>query len=263
MKNHSTKVEQFAVCVFALATFFHLSTTVVLSAQETAKDIIDHVDRIFRGDSSHGIARMKVITEHWQRSITMELWSLGTDYSLVTITAPAKEAGTGTLKAKDNIWNYLPKVDRTIKIPPSMMMGSWMGSHFTNDDLVKRSTLTDDYDVKVNFDGERDGIDILEIHLTPKPEAAVVWSHIEFRVRKSDVMPMSIRYFDEDYALVRTLTFSDFKSVDGRMVPFTMNMYPEDKPNELTSFRYSDLSFEVNLDESFFSLQSLKQWRHR
>jgi hypothetical protein len=113
------------------------SAPTLAHGQESARDIIDRVDRIMRGESSYGVATMDVVTENWERSMTMEVWSLGTDYSLIRITAPNKEAGTATLKAGDDIWNYLPRVDRSIKIPASLMMGAWMGSHFTNDDLVR------------------------------------------------------------------------------------------------------------------------------
>ena len=129
----------------------------LVTAQTDPLEIINRVDRLLRGDSSRGVATMEVVTENWEREMTMELWSLGTDYSLVRLRAPRKEAGTATLMADGDIWNYLPKVDRTIKIPSSMMGGAWMGSHFTNDDLVKESQLIDDYDVELIFDGDRDG----------------------------------------------------------------------------------------------------------
>jgi len=229
------------------------------NGQDSPRDIIDRVDRILRGDSSHGVATMEVLTENWERSLKMELWSLGTEYSLVKIVSPAKEAGTGTLKAGDDIWNYLPKVDRTIKIPASMMMGSWMGSHFTNDDLVKESTLVEDYDIVIAFEGDRDGVEVWDLKLTSKPEAPVVWGHIEFRVRKADLMPLWARYYDEDGGLVRTLAYSEFRKMGGRLVPAVMDMHPEDKPNERTTVRYSELDFDIDIQEPFFSLQSLKR----
>ncbi|MGH9324066.1 MAG: outer membrane lipoprotein-sorting protein, partial [Vicinamibacteria bacterium] len=225
----------------------------LLNGQESPSEIIDRVDRLLRGESSHGTAIMEVVTENWERSLTMEMWSLGTEYSLVRILAPAKEAGTATLKAGDDIWNYLPKVDRSIKIPASMMMGSWMGSHFTNDDLVKDSRLIEDYHVEISFEGDREGIEVWEFALTPKAEAAVVWGRIDYRVRKKDLMPVWAHYYDEDGKLMRTLTFEDFQNVSGRTVPMTMNMKPEDKPNERTTVRYQKLEFGVALDESFFS----------
>jgi hypothetical protein len=230
-------------------------------AQESARDIMERVDRLLRGDSSHGVATMEVVTEHWERRITMELWSLGTDYSLVRVQAPAKEAGTATLMADEDIWNYLPKVDRTIKVPVSMMAGSWMGSHFTNDDLVKESQIIEDYDIEIDFDGDRDGTAVWEFRLTPHPEAAVVWGHVEFQVRQSDTMPLWARYYDEDGALARTMTYTEFKNVGGRVVPSVMEMHPEDKPGERTTIRYLELDFDIEIDPSFFSLQNLKSRR--
>ncbi len=228
-------------------------------AEDTPSDIIDRVDRILRGQSSHGVVSMEVVTEHWERNFVMELWSLGTEYSLVRITAPAKEVGTSTLKVEDNIWNYLPKVDRTIKIPASMMMGSWMGSHFTNDDLVKESRLIENYEIEISFDGVRDGTEVWELRLTPKPEAPVVWGSIEFQVRKSDHMPQWGRYYDENDAIVRVLTYSEFRSFDGRLVPTVMDMSPRNKPGERTTIRYQELEFDIDVNEAFFSLQRLKR----
>ncbi len=229
--------------------------------QQSPRDIIDQVDRLMRGDSSHGMATMEIVTEHWSRSLTMEVWSLGTDYSLVRVSAPAKEAGTATLKAHRDIWNYLPKVDRTIKIPASMMSGAWMGSHFTNDDLIKDSRLIDDYDIETSFDGDRDGEAIWEFRLTPKPDAPVVWGHIEYVVRQHDLMPLAARFFDEDGGLSRTMEFSEFTNMGGRIVPAVMIMHPADKPGETTSMHYRDLEFDIDIDEGFFSLQSLRRRR--
>lgn len=228
------------------------------AAGQTPREIIDRVDRLMRGESSHGRVEMQIETEHWSRSLEMEVWSLGTDYSLVRVTAPPREAGTATLKADQEVWNYLPRVDRTIKVPPSLMMGSWMGSHFTNDDLVKESRIIDDYDIELSFDGPREGVPVWEFNLTPLPEAAVVWGHIEWQVRKADDMPIWVRYFDEDGALVRTLTFSDYKVMGGRLVPAVMLVVPTDKPAESTKMIYHELEFGLNLTQDYFSLRNLR-----
>ena len=231
------------------------------AGQTDPLEIIDQVDRLMRGDSSRGVATMEVVTEHWEREMTMEVWSLGTDYSLVRLRAPRRDAGTATLMAGDDIWNYLPKVDRTIKIPASMMGGAWMGSHFTNDDLVKESRLVDDYDVELAFEGDRDGAAVWDLRLTPKPEAAVVWGHMEFRVRQADSMPLWARYYDEDGELARTMEYSAFTEMGGRLVPGVMDMRPADKPEERTTFRYDELEFDVDLAPSFFSLRTLQRGR--
>lgn len=229
--------------------------------RHSPRAIIDRVDQVLRGASSRGLATMRVVTRHWERSLTMEVWSLGSDYSLVRVLAPAKEAGTSTLKASRDIWNYLPKVDRTIKIPASMMMGSWMGSHFTNDDLVKESRLVEDYEIETTFEGTRENVKVWEFTLTPRPEAAVVWGKIDYRVRQRDFMPLQARYFDEEGELARTLTFSNFRRMGDRLVPARLDMQPHDKPGERTTVSYDELQFDLDIDKSFFSLRTLRRGR--
>ena len=184
-------------------------------ATQTPAQIVDRVDQLLRGASSTGSLTMSITTRQWSRSLDMNIWSLGTDYALMRVTAPAKDAGTATLKVKNDVWNYLPRVDRTIKIPPSLMAGAWMGSHFTNDDLVKESRLVVDYDIALGFDGERDGTRVWEFALTPKPGAAVVWGKIVMQVRQADLMPLWERYYDDAGKLARTITFSRLQD-DGR-----------------------------------------------
>ena len=238
-----------------------LVTSGLAGAQTDARDIMEQVDRLLRGDSSRGVATMEVVTENWDRQMTMELWSLGTEYSLVRLRAPQKEAGTATLMAENDIWNYLPKVDRTIKIPSSMMGGAWMGSHFTNDDLVKESQIVEEYDIEITFEGDRENVTVWEFLLTPKPEAAVVWGHVEYQVRQDDYMPLWTKFYDEDGELSRTMTYSEFVEFDGRLVPAVMNMEPTDKPGERTLIRYHELEFDIGVDQSFFSLRNLQDRR--
>ena len=137
--------------------------------------IMNKVDDLLRGKSSEALVRMNVKTKHWQRSMTMKIWSLGEEKSLVKVLKPIKERDMATLKVDRDIWNYLPKTDRTIKLTAAMMMGSWMGSHFTNDDLVRESRWSDDYDSQISFSGERNGRRLIDVTAKPKPDAPVVW----------------------------------------------------------------------------------------
>jgi hypothetical protein len=225
---------------------------------QTPQEIVDHVDRLLQGGSSEGTFTMQIRTRQWQRSLELRTWSEGTDYALVRVLAPQKEAGTATLKRKTDVWNYLPRVDRTIKIPPSLMMGSWMGSHFTNDDLVKESRMAVDYDITVSFDGERDGVRVWELTLVPKPDAAVVWGKVVEQVRRADTMPLWARYYDDAGHLARTLTFGDFTMMGGRKVPARLEVVPADKPDESTVIQYHELRFDTGLTPAFFSLRALR-----
>jgi outer membrane lipoprotein-sorting protein len=224
-----------------------------------ARAIVDRVDRLLRGDSSEGELTMSVVTRRWTRTLTMRVWSEGTDKALIKVTAPAKEAGTVTLKTGDEIWNYLPKIDRTIRVPTSMMMASWMGSHFTNDDLVKDSRLVRDYDIAVEFSGRRDGAEVWEFALTPRPDAAVVWGKIVLQVRQRDLMPTWARYYGEDGGQRRTMRFSDYRTMGGRLVPATTTVVPADKPDESTVITYQRLAFDVRLPPDTFTLGALKR----
>jgi outer membrane lipoprotein-sorting protein len=189
----------------------------------------------------------------------IEFWTEGKEKSLMRILAPRKEKGMATLKSGENIWNYLPKVKRVIKVPSSMMGGSWMGSHFTNDDLVKESRMADEYDFKKSFDGEREGVKVIEITCIPKPDAAVVWGKVVLQVRHADLQPLWLKYYDEDLELARTMTFSDFKKFDDRVLPETTRMVPTDKPDEFTEMKYEKIKFNVKLKDKLFTLRNLQR----
>ncbi len=220
------------------------------------KAILDRVDDLYRGISSHGQLTMKVVTAHWTRTLELEVWSKGKDDSLIRITAPAKERGTTTLKAGSNIWNYLPNVQRVVKVPSSMMGGAWMGSHFTNDDLVRASRMSQDYNLTVKAGAPADQI---VIDCVPKENAAVVWGRLVATVRRADLMPLSIAYYDEHGKLARTLTFADVTKLGGREIPATTRMTPADKPGEMTEIRYQHLELGVPLPNDVFSLRNLQR----
>jgi len=260
MKSGIRELLNRAFLIVCLLTLLPVSS--LLQAQEqplTPKQILDKVDDLFRSQASHGLGTMTVVTAHWRRSLSLEMWSKGKDKSLVRILAPKKEKGTTTLRAGNDIWNYLPKVNRVIKLPSSMMGASWMGSHFTNDDLVKESRMADDYTFEITFVGEDEGEEVVEVTCHPKPEAAVVWGKVLVRARLKDYLPLSVKYFDEDLRLARTMTFSQVSQLGGRMLPAVVTMVPEDKPDESTVIHYEKMEFDIGLDDDFFSLRTLQK----
>jgi outer membrane lipoprotein-sorting protein len=227
--------------------------------EKTAQEILDKIDKMWRGESSIGTYQMKIKTSNWERNLRIKSWTKGLDYTLIRIEYPKKEKGVSTLKVQNNLWNFLPKINRVIKVPSSLMMGSWMGSHFTNDDLVKESTLANDYHHRITFKGERDGQGVYEITLLPKEEAAVVWGKIVILVRKDDLMPLHEEFFDENEKPVRKMVLTDVKMMGGRLLPTRMSVIPYDQPGEFTEVTYVEISFDVELSETFFSLRNLKQ----
>jgi hypothetical protein len=222
------------------------------------KYVMKKIDDLYRGARSHGEMTMKVRTTHWTRTITLEAWTMGSDYSLMRILRPKKEKGTATLKAKSDLFTYLNKTGRTIKITAGMMGGSWMGSHFTNDDLVKHTRFSEDYTIKLIFDGEEEGVQIYRFELKPKPDAPVVWGKIDVAVRASDLQPLSQLFYDEDGKKVRLLVFSDHAEVGGRVIPKKMVMRPLDGSGEYTELRWRKVDFGIDISKDFFTVQKLK-----
>jgi len=229
------------------------------TARKRAKEILREVDDMWRGASSHTILTMQVKTSHYSRNMRLEGWSKGKEKTLVRILTPLKEKGTATLKSGSNIYSYLPRTDRTIRLTSGMMMGSWMGSHFTNDDLVKESRMEEDYDPAVSFEGRRDNQDIIEFTLIPKPDAAVVWGKVVLTVLTDGYLPLTQYYYDEDMDIARTITFNKIKQMAGRPRPTVMRVVPADKPNEYTELVYEKMEMDIKLSDAFFSLSHLKR----
>ncbi|MBN1608892.1 MAG: outer membrane lipoprotein-sorting protein [Polyangiaceae bacterium] len=240
-----------------LLTALLLSPRTHAEATASARDILNRVDDLYRGRSAHGTMSMKVTHPNYERELVMEFWSQGTDKSLIRILQPKKERRTSTLKNGNNIWNYLPKVDRTIKIPSSMMGGSWMGSDFTNDDLVKEHRMAVDYDARFTSSSATPK-DAIEITCTPKPNAPVVWGKVVVRVRRADLIPLQTTYYKENGAEARRLTFSDVRELGGRKLPTTMTMIPVDKPGHSTVVTYQELKFDVSLPANLFTVAHLR-----
>ena len=220
---------------------------------------LEEIDDMYRGTASKASIQMKVKTANYSRHMKMKAWSKGKEKSLVRILKPLKEKGTATLKSGNDVYTYLPKTDRTIRLTSGMMMGSWMGSHFTNDDLVKESRLLDDYTAKKVGDKVVDGHKAMIIELTPRENAAVVWGKIVTTVDTERRLPISHIYYDEDGAVARTMTFDKVSKVAGRLRPMLMRIVPADKPEEFTEVLYEEIDFDADLSDGFFSIGKLRR----
>ena len=240
-----------------------LSLNAVAQGNQSATEILDIIDDLWRGESSHSNLTMEVKTKNYHRTLDMESWSKGKDYSMIRILKPKKEKGTATLKSEKNIYTYLPKTDRTIRLTSGMMMGSWMGSHFTNDDLVKESRLRDDYVPEITFQGAIDSNqnskNIIKLTLIPKENAPVVWGKIELDLQLPDYVPLKEVYFDEDMEVSRAMIFTDVKVVGHRKLPMTLKVIPADEPEEYTQITYQFIEFDIDIADRFFSISELRR----
>lgn len=239
-------------------TFLSLAST----AQTTdIREIVKKADEKLRGTSSIGEVTMTIQRPSWERTLSMKNWTLGTEYSLILITAPAKEKGQVFLKRESEMWNWLPSIDRMIKIPPSMMMQSWMGSDFTNDDLVKESSIVKDYTHKLIGKETIENYPCYKVELIPLEDAPVVWGKIYMWISQDEFLWLKAEFFDEDGFLVNTEILTDVKKMDDRIIPTRMEMIPADKEGHKTIMTFDNIDFEVPIKDSFFSIQNMKRIR--
>ncbi len=250
----------YPLCPLVVLFFIFLSFNALFAQSDPeALSILRHVDDLWRGDSSYAEITMKVKTKHYTRTMGMEACSKGTEETFVRITSPLKDKGTATLKSGKHIYTYLPRTDRTIRLTSGMMMASWMGSHFTNDDLVKESRREDDYGVEITFKGKRAGEEIIEFTLRPKPDAAVIWGKVVLVIRAEDFIPLKEVSYDEDMLVARTFTFNKLKILGGQLRPSVMRMIPEDKSDEFTELTYEKLEINIPVKDDLFSIARLKR----
>lgn len=238
-------------------TFFGLIS--VSAAGQTATEVVTQMDEKLRGESSKAEITMTIVRPDWERSVSMKTWSKGSDYSLIYVMSPARDKGIAYLKRHNEIWNWVPNIGRTVKLPPSMMMQSWMGSDFTNDDLVRESSVIKDYEHSFGADTSIGGRESYQIILDPKPDAPVVWGKLKVWVTKDEFIQLRTEFYDEDGYLINVMEASDIRNFDGRLLPAKMTMTPIEEPGNQTILEYNTMTFNEPIRDSFFSIQNMKR----
>ncbi len=221
--------------------------------------IIKKANDKLQGGSSKAEMKMTIVRPSWTREMRMKAWSKGDDYSLTLIVGPARDKGTAFLKRDKEIWNWQPSIDRNIKLPPSMMMQSWMGSDLTNDDLVKQFSIVNDYNHTLMGIEEIEGRDCYKLELIPKEDAAVIWGRILTWIDVAEFMQLKTEFYDEDAYLINTMAGSDVKNIGGKILPSKMIITPEEEEGHQTILEYIDIAFDIPIKDNFFSIQNMKR----
>lgn len=258
MKNTAKKSKYAlaAAALLVLAAFVFSSFSPDLA---DAKEIVHKADERLKGKTAYAEFTIQVVRTSWQREMSVKSWSKGSDYAMLLVTSPAKEKGNVTLKRQKEVWSWMPGIERTIKLPPSMMSQSWMGTDFTNDDLVKQSSIVNDYTQKISGDSTIQGRVCYKITMIPKPEAAVVWGKVVMFIDKKDFLELRSEFYDEDGTLVNIMNGSDVKMLGGKLIPAKMEMIPVDKPGQKTVIIYSAMKFDDPIDDNFFTVENMKR----
>lgn len=229
-------------------------------AQDPVQIIQKSLDKL-NGKSNEGEMEMTIVRPRYSRTMTMKSWSLGNAYFMIYITGPARDKGQVFLKRQTDMWNWIPNISRMIKLPPSMMAQNWMGSDFTNDDLVKMNSLVVDYAHKLLGEETIEGLPCYKIELIPNPDSNIVWGKIHLWISKGEYYQMKGEYFDEDFDLVNIMEASEITQFDDRKLPARLVMTPVNKPGNKTIMVNKKLKFNTDLKESFFSQQNMKRVR--
>ncbi|MGB0837982.1 MAG: outer membrane lipoprotein-sorting protein [Flavobacteriaceae bacterium] len=218
-------------------------------------ELINKAENKFKGKSSVGESLITTIRPKYTREMRMKSWSLGDEYSLMYIMEPVRDKGTTYLKRDKEIWYYLPSIERNIKMPPSMMNQSWMGTDLSNDDLVKKTSLAYDFDHTLIGEESIDGISTYHIKLIPHKDADVIWGKVELWIEKEHNNIMKQQSFDEDMELVNSMTASKMKVMGGVYLPTILEFVPADKPNQKTVMEYISIKFNVDIPKNYFTTQ--------
>ena len=242
--------------------FFLFLPIITMGQNLSAKEIMKEAEDQWQGEeSSISKMTMKIIRPAWERTVKMKNWVKGRTYSLTLVTAPANEKGQTFLKRDNDMWHWMPSIGRLIKLPPSMMSEGWMGSDYTNDDILKESSIVVDYNHSKIGEEKINGHLCHKIELVPKEDAAVVWGKVIKWITKEHFLQLKSEYYDEDGELIRTELGSEIQTMDEKKIPTRIEVIPEDEKNQKTVIIMNDIKFNRNIPDGFFSQQNMKRVR--
>ncbi len=232
-----------------------LLLTLTLTANEADK-IIKKLDENMRGKNISMQITMKIVSRGHTRTMKMQSFSEGTKKSFTKILYPPKERGITFLSLDNQMWQYVPKIERIIKIPPSMMLQNWMGSDITNDDMVKQSSIVDDYDAKII----KIYNSVVVIELIPKENAAVVWGKIVTHIDTTTYTSKKDIFYDEDGEEVRYFIYDRVKKFGKYYIPTIWRVESIDKKERYTEIILEDVKYDTEISKEYFKKSALKRF---
>lgn len=246
------------ISILSLFAGLLMATTLQASDPDPA-EILDRMEQVMRGNSNEAEMTMKIERPRYEREVSMRSWQYDREHSMIVITAPSRDEGTAYLMRGSDIWNYDPRIDRTTRMPSSMMAQSWMGSDFTNDDLVRDSDIVEDYEHELLRTEEYEGREAYVIEMIPKPDTPIVWGKVTMWVCTQSYIQLRLENYDQRNELANTMKLDQITRFGDREVPARITVIPADKDNERTILTYQHLEFDVDIDEGFFTRRNMQR----
>lgn len=232
-----------------------LTLTLTLSANE-ASEIIKKLDNNMRGKDVYMKISMSIKSLRHERVMKLQTWAKGSKKSFIKVLYPPKDKGITFLSLNNEMWNYIPKIERVIKIPPSMMLQSWMGSDISNDDMVKQSSIVDDYNPSIIKKDKN----LVTIELKAKDEAAVVWGKIISIIDTTHYTNVKDTFYDEEDNAIRVFTYDKVKKFGKYYLPTIWKIKPLNKKNNLTTMIIEEASYDKGISDKYFRKSALKRF---
>ncbi len=262
-ENSSPKVHPFApirmktrflrmVGIFALGIF----TTGVSQGQE-AKSLVSKAEASQMKFASTATIRITSVRPTYTKVLDVKVWALNNSYALVQITAPERERGTAYVRAQNKMWSFLPKANKVIQLPSSMLMQGWMGSDMQMDNLLGEASYAQEYLLVYKGTEEANGRACHVIEATPKPGVPVVWSKVLLYIAKDAPDFVRIRYMDKRGNNAQRVDVLKHAVMDGVRMPVVLTITPSGKKQH-TQVEIVAWKKNSSLTPSFFTPERLK-----
>jgi len=265
-KIQSTKLV-FRIC---LLIFVCILPLVSWSFALTGEEIIEKVDKNMTFDSAKTEAKLVIHIRGQVRTKTMMSYSEGEDKSFSEFLSPARDKGVKYLKIGDNMWMYLPSVEKIIKIAGHMLRQSMMGSDFSYEDALESGNLLDKYDIKLATEettyikfrrGTEEvtkGRPCYVLELTAKVKDVTYYKR-KIWVDREIFVPVKEELFAKSGKKLKVMVMADVKKYGRRYYPRYMSMRNLLRKDSLTEMFVTDIDFDAKIPKDTFTQRNLRK----
>lgn len=184
----------------------------------------------------------------------LKVWAKGKEKTLAKFLAPAKERGTGYLKNKENVWYYLPNIEKSIKVSGRQSLS---GTDFSNSDILGIDFLKD-YTIRLMGEEKLNKTPCYLLDLKAK-EGNITYDRIKCWVEKSNNMPLKFEYYTLSGELLKIMTLDQIKDLKGKIRPTRYTMDNRLLRGQQTIYDLVDIEYLENLSDNVFTIRYMEK----